>query len=148
MIGVNSETHGTIRKAARASCALIQATVPISIVYVRKCYGVGGAIQKGGNRFTWRVAWPTANWGNIPIEGGVYAAHKKEINNSPNPDEYLKKLQEKYKKVTSPFKTAEAFNIEDIIDPKFTRPFLCQWVEMAYNIEKNNLGKKKRGIRC
>jgi acetyl-CoA carboxylase carboxyltransferase component len=148
MIGKDSEIHGTIRRAARASCAIVQAKVPIAVVYIRKCFGVGGAIQKGGNNLSWRVAWPTAKWGNIPVEGGVYAAHRREIENSPNPDKLLKELEEKYKEIISPFKTAEAFGIEDIIDPKYTRPFLCKWIKLAYNVEKNNLGIKKRGMRC
>jgi acetyl-CoA carboxylase carboxyltransferase component len=44
-------------------------------------------------------------------------------------------------------RTAEAFGIEDIIDPRDTRPLLCKWVEMAYEVEKHNLGIKKRGMR-
>ena len=50
--------------------------------------------------------------------------------------------------VASPFRTAEAFGIEDIIDPRDTRRLLCEWVEMAYDVEKSNLGPKKRGMRC
>ncbi len=148
MIGKDSEIHGTLRKSARAGCAMVQATVPKAVVYVRKCFGVGGSIQKGGMDYTFRLAWPSARWGNIPIEGGVYVAHKREIENSENPEKFLKELMEKYKEVTSPFKTAEVFGIEQIIDPKFTRPILCDWVEMAYSVEKRNLGVKKRGMRC
>jgi acetyl-CoA carboxylase carboxyltransferase component len=39
------------------------------------------------------------------------------------------------------------FGIEDIIDPRETRKLLCEWVEMAYEVEKTNLGKKTRGMR-
>jgi acetyl-CoA carboxylase carboxyltransferase component len=82
------------------------------------------------------------------VEGGVYAAHRKEIESSEDPEAYLNELQKEYRAVSSPFRTAEAFGIEDIIDPRETRPLLCEWVEMAYAVEKENLGPKKRGMRC
>jgi acetyl-CoA carboxylase carboxyltransferase component len=146
-IGYNSEVHGTIRKGVRARFAMVQATVPSTVIYVRKCFGVAGAAQKPGMGFCWRYAWPTAVWGNIPVEGGVYAAHRAEIESTKDPERYLKELHEKYRSVSSPFRTAEAFGIEDIINPKETRPLLCEWVEMAYDMEKNNLGIKNRGMR-
>ena len=147
-IGKQSEIHGTIRKGVRASFAMVQATVPMAVLYLRKCFGVAGAAQKSGQRFSWRYAWPSAVWGNIPIEGGVYAAHRREIEAADDPEACLARLQETYRAVASPFRTAEAFGIEDIIDPRDTRSLLCDWVEMAYEVEKDNLGPKKRGMRC
>jgi acetyl-CoA carboxylase carboxyltransferase component len=147
-IGKKAEEHGTIRKGVRASFAIVQATVPSAVVYLRKCFGVAGAAQKGGARLSWRYAWPSAVWGNIPVEGGVYAAHRAEIESADDPDASLQELQETYRAIQSPFRTAEAFGIEDIIDPRETRPLLCEWVEMAYEVEKDHLGIKKRGMRC
>jgi acetyl-CoA carboxylase carboxyltransferase component len=147
-IGRKSEQGGTIRKGVRASFAIIQATVPLAVIYLRKCFGVAGAAQKGGLRFCWRYAWPSAVWGNIPVEGGVYAAHRAEIQAADDPEAYLRDLEETYRAVQSPFRTAEAFGIEDIIDPRDTRPLLCRWAEMAYEAEEGNLGVKKRGMRC
>ncbi|MCD4717609.1 MAG: carboxyl transferase, partial [Desulfobacterales bacterium] len=98
-------------------------------------------------QFCWRYAWPSAVWGNIPVEGGVYAAHRKEIESAEDPKAYLDQLQDTYRTVSSPFRTAEAFGIEDIINPKDTRQLLCEWVEIAYEVEKDNLGIKKRGMR-
>jgi acetyl-CoA carboxylase carboxyltransferase component len=109
---------------------------------------VAGGAQKSGIRLSWRYAWPSAVWGNIPVEGGVYAAHRREIESAEDPEAYLENLQETYRAISSPFRTAEAFGIEDIIDPRDTRPLLCEWVEMAYTVEKNNLGPKRRGMRC
>jgi len=147
-IGKKAEEHGTIRKGVRASFAIVQATIPLAVVYLRRCFGVAGAAQKGGLRLSWRYAWPSAVWGNIPVEGGVYAAHRAEIESAENPKAYLNELQDTYRSIQSPFRTAEAFGIEDIIDPRDTRPLLCNWVEMAYEIEKTNLGPKRRGMRC
>ena len=73
----------------------------------------------------------------FPVEGGVYAAHRREIEAADDPKGYLEKLQEEYRAVASPFRTAEAFGIEDIIDPVETRPLLCEWVEMAYQVESS-----------
>ena len=147
-IGKKSEIQGTIRKGVRASFAMVQATTPLAIMYIRKCFGVAGAAQKGGNRLSWRYAWPSAVFGNIPVEGGVYAAHRVEIESSEDPKACLEALHDRYREVTSPFKTAEFFGLEDIIDPRDTRPLLCDWVEMAYEVERHNLGPKKRGMRC
>jgi acetyl-CoA carboxylase carboxyltransferase component len=147
-VGKRSEEQGTIRKGVRASFAMIQATVPMAVVYVRKCFGVAGGAQKSGLRFSWRYAWPSAVWGNIPVEGGVYAAHRREIEASDDPKACLDRLQETYRAISSPFRTAEAFGIEDIIDPRDTRSLLCEWVEMAYQVERDHLGPKKRGMRC
>jgi len=147
-VGKQSEEHGTIRKGVRASFAIIQATIPMAVIYLRKCFGVAGGAQKSGIRLSWRYAWPSAVWGNIPVEGGVYAAHKREIESAEDPKTYLEELQETYRAIASPFRTAEAFGIEDIIDPRDTRSLLCEWVEMAYNVESKNLGPKKRGMRC
>jgi acetyl-CoA carboxylase carboxyltransferase component len=147
-IGKKSEEHGTIRKGVRASFAIMQATVPLAVIYLRKCFGVAGAAQKGGLRLSWRCAWPSAVWGNIPVEGGVYAAHRAEIESAEDPAAHLRELQDTYRAIQSPFRTAEAFGIEDIIDPRETRSLLCDWAEMACEIEKNNLGSKKRGMRC
>jgi acetyl-CoA carboxylase carboxyltransferase component len=147
-IGKKAEEYGTIRKGVRASFAIVQATIPLAVVYLRKCFGVAGGAQKSGIRLSWRYAWPSAVWGNIPVEGGVYAAHRAEIEAAEDQKAYLRDLQDTYRAIQSPFRTAEAFGIEDIIDPRDTRPLLCDWVEMAYEIEKNNLGVKKRGMRC
>ncbi len=147
-VGKKSEQMGTIRKGVRASFAIVQATIPIAVIYLRKCFGVAGGAQKGGSRLSWRYAWPSAVWGNIPAEGGIYAAHRAEIESAEDPNARLKELQDTYGAIASPFRTAEAFGIEDIIDPRETRPLLCDWVEMAYRIESRNLGVKKRGMRC
>jgi len=147
-IGKKSEEHGTIRKGVRASFAIVQATVPVAVIYLRKCFGVAGAAQRTAMQFSWQYAWPSAVWGNIPVEGGVYAAHRTEIESSQDPKKHLRELEKMYKALASPFRTAEAFGIEDIIDPRDTRSLLCNWVESAYNIEKTNLGPKKRGMRC
>ena len=147
-IGVKSEHMGTIRKGVRASFSVTQATIPWASIYVRKCFGVAGGAQSDPAKLNWRFAWPSAYWGNIPIEGGVYAAHRAEIEAAEDPMALHDKLQEYYRGFAQPFRAAEHFGIEDIIDPRETRPLLCDWIETAFPLEKTNLGKKGRGMRC
>ena len=147
-IGREAELNGTIRKGVRASFAVLQATIPWATIYIRKCFGVAGAAQSNPNTLNWRYAWPSALWGNIPVEGGVYAAHRREIEAAPNPMAKVNELMEMYRGFASPFRTAEAFGIQDIIDPRDTRQLLCEWIDMVYPLQKTNLGIKTRGMRC
>ncbi|HOP47107.1 MAG TPA: carboxyl transferase domain-containing protein [Desulfobacteraceae bacterium] len=147
-IGKDAEIQGTIRKGVRAVFSVYQATVPYVAIYIRKAYGVAGGSQEDYSGLNWRYFWPSANWGNIVVEGGVYAAHKAEIEASSDPEALLDELEEQYRNFASPFRSAEAFDIEDVIDPRDTRPLLCDWVEMGYSVEKKQLGIKSRGIRC
>lgn len=147
-IGVESEHQGTIRKGVRASFSVLQATIPWATVYVRKCFGVAGAAQSDTRQLNWRYAWPSAYWGNIPIEGGVYAAHRAEIESAPDPMARHDELQAYYAGFAQPFRAAEHFGIEDIIDPRDTRPLLCRWVALAFPLERQHLGPKQYGMRC
>ena len=78
------------------------------------------------------MAWPSGDWGSLPFEGGIEAAYKSDLEKSNNPEKLKKEIERKIKLVSSPFRTAEKFLIEDIIDPKDTRPKICQWVKLAY----------------
>ncbi len=147
-VGKEAELNGTIRKGVRAVFSVYQATVPFVAIYVRKAYGVAGGSQADYSGLNWRYFWPSANWGNIVVEGGVYAAHRAEIEAAEDPEALLDELEDRYRGYASPFRSAEAFDVEDIIDPRDTRPLLCDWVEMGYRIEKTRLGMKLRGMRC
>lgn len=147
-IGRKSEEYGTIRKGVRASMAVVQATIPWASIYVRRCFGVAGGAQSDFSELNWRYAWPSAYWGNIPVEGGVYAAHRAEIETASDPMARHDELQAYYRGFASPFRTAEHFAIEDIIDPRDTRPLLCDWIETVFPVEKTRLGIKTRGMRC
>ena len=148
LIGEKSERYGTIRKGVRAGISVLQATIPWATLYVRRCFGVAGGSQSDPAKLNWRYAWPSAYWGNIPVEGGVYAAHRMEIESSDNPDARHRELLEYYRAFSSPFRSAENFGIEDIIDPRDSRPLLCKWIKNAYPVEQTRLGPKSRGMRC
>ena len=62
------------------------------------------------------------------------------IDESDDPDKTRREIEAKLDALASPFKTAESFNIEDIMDPRDTRPMLCEFVEMAQSIIATQLG--------
>ena len=94
-----------------------------------------------------RFAWPSAYWGSIPLEGGIWAAHRKELEAADDPEARLAELEQHYSKFTSPFRTAEKFSVIDIIDPRETRSILCDWVEEAYEVTKTQVGEVRRTMR-
>lgn len=132
--GLEAEVAGTLLGATRVGEALHDCASPWVSILMRRCFGMAGALHgpKYGEALNLRYAWPSARWGSIPIEGGVMAAHKAEIENAPDPATKRAELEAFYLNMTSPFRTAEKFGIMDIIDPRETRAILCDWVEDAW----------------
>jgi len=138
--GLDAELGGTLLGATRVGEALHACRSPWASVIVRRCFGMAGALHapKYGESLNFRVAWPSARWGSIPIEGGVMAAHKAEIEAAADPAAKRAELEAFYLNMTSPFRTAEKFGILDIIDPRETRSLLCDWVEDAWERVKTD----------
>jgi acetyl-CoA carboxylase carboxyltransferase component len=147
LIGTAAERAGTIRAGARALAAVYQASVPWVSIIVRRVFGVAGAAHGNAQRLNLRYAWPSGDWGSLPIEGGVQAAYRRDIEAAPDPAARRRELETKLDALRSPFRTAEAFGIEEIIDPRDTRPLLCEWVATAYESLPSALGPKRRGCR-
>jgi acetyl-CoA carboxylase carboxyltransferase component len=147
LIGVAGEKQGTIRRGARAIFSVYQASVPWCSIIVRRVFGVAGAAHGNHSKLNLRYAWPSGEWGSLPIEGGVEAAYKRDLAAAPDPDALRRELEEKLGAMRSPFRTAESFGIEEIIDPRDTRPLLCDWVETAYRVLPAEVGAKRRGMR-
>jgi acetyl-CoA carboxylase carboxyltransferase component len=83
----------------------------------------------------------------LPIEGGVEAAYRRQIEAADDPDALRAELEDKLSSLRSPLLTAEAFGIEEIIDPRDTRPLLVEWARRAYELLPSALGPKSRGTR-
>ena len=148
MVGAESEADAVLREGVRARYIGLQVNVPVFTVIVRKCYGVagGGVIDRRGLNF--KIAWPSAEWGSLPVEGGVKAAYRREIENAPDPAQREKEIEEELRQLASPFRTAEAFATEDLIDPRETRPYLCQFIDALQGRLRSQLGPKyKAGVR-
>ncbi len=147
MIGLDGEKQATIRFGARYIFAVYQATIPWCSIILRRVFGVAGAAHGNHARLNLRYAWPSGEWGSLPIEGGVQAAYRRQIEAAEDPAAMRAEIEKRLSKVTSPFLTAEIFGVEEIIDPRDTRPLLCEWIETAYKLLPSQLGPKKRGMR-
>ena len=132
MIGRVAEAAGTIRYGVQAMNAVYRATVPLACVVVRRAYGIAGSAMSNADRFQYRFAWPSGDWGSLPIEGGIEVAYRAELDAAHDPGARLAEIRDRLNRVRSPFRTAERFGIEDIIDPRDTRPLLCEFVDLAW----------------
>jgi acetyl-CoA carboxylase carboxyltransferase component len=130
-VGLAAESSGVIRLGARAIGAVAQSTVPWCSILVRNVYGVGGGAHQPNNRLCIRYAWPSARWGSLPLEGGVEAAYRAELDAAPDPAAKMAEIERRLNALRSPFRTAEAFWVDEIIDPRDTRRLLCEFANMA-----------------
>jgi acetyl-CoA carboxylase carboxyltransferase component len=145
VIGTDAEKAATIRYGARALAAIYQATTPWCSVIVRKVYGVAGAAHQDASKLSYRFAWPSGNWGSLPLEGGIEAAYKAQLEAAEDPDALRAEIEQRLAARQSPFKTAEAFLVEEIIDPRDTRPLLCEFAELGARVQKK--GPTSHGLR-
>lgn len=131
MIGSAAERSGVLRAGVRVVHAGLQATVPCMTVIIRKCYGMAGMAMVNQKGLNLKLAWPSGEWGSLPVEGGVAVAFRRDIANAPDPAAREAELEAEFRTYANPFKTAEAFAVEDIIDPRDTRFHICRQLEAA-----------------
>ena len=132
MVGRAAEAAGTIRYGVSAMNAIYRATVPLASVIIRRAYGIAGSAMSNAERFQYRFAWPSGDWGSLPIEGGIEVAYGAELESSGDYDAALAQIRDRLNRIRSPFRTAERFGVEDIIDPRDTRPLLCEFADLAW----------------
>jgi acetyl-CoA carboxylase carboxyltransferase component len=148
LIGTRAEQRATIRYGVRAISAVYQAAVPGAEIIVRRVFGVGGAGLVNRHRLTRRWAWPSADWGSLPVEGGIEAAYRADLERSDDPAALLAEIRGKLDAVRNPMRTAERFGVEEIIDPRESRPLLCDWVKDAYAVLRGTgPGRPSFGVR-
>ena len=131
LIGLEAEKAATIRHGVRAMAAVNQTTVPWCTMIVRNAFGVAGAVNVPHGRLALRYAWLSAYWGSLPLEGGIEAAYRAEIEASADPAATLREIEQRLNLLRSPFRTAESFWVEEIIDPRDTRKLLCEFARLA-----------------
>jgi acetyl-CoA carboxylase carboxyltransferase component len=131
MIGLEAERSATIRHGVRAMAAMNQTTVPWCTVIVRNAFGVAGAAHQPAGRLSLRYAWLSAYWGSLPLEGGIEAAYRAEIEAAQDPPAKLAEIETRLNALRSPFRSAERFWVEEIIDPRRTRALLCDFARLA-----------------
>ncbi|KAF2124050.1 ClpP/crotonase [Dothidotthia symphoricarpi CBS 119687] len=137
-IGTAAERSATMRHGVALAGAYYSTTIPVFSVVVRRVYGVAGGVMLDCRDPRMRVAWPSGEWGSLPLEGGIEVGHAfelKEIERKEGRerrDERYRELEEEYRRLMNPVRTANAFGVEEIVDPAVTRGVCCEWVERVY----------------
>jgi acetyl-CoA carboxylase carboxyltransferase component len=144
MVGLQAEQAATLREGMRTVYTALQATVPMLTVVIRKCYGMAGMATTDKNGLDFKIAWPSAEWGSLPVEGGAAAAFRREIESAPDPKARLAEIEAELRTLASPLLTAEAFAVEDVIDPRETRAYLCRFIDAMQPRLATTLGIKYR----
>jgi acetyl/propionyl-CoA carboxylase alpha subunit/acetyl-CoA carboxylase carboxyltransferase component len=134
-VGIEHEIAGTIRKGGEWMIAFAQISVPIFTVIMRRSFGVAGnnfATPREGSSA--RVAWPAADVGGIPPEGGIEAAYKRQLAEAKDPAALRAEINARIESARGPLGPLNKFQMEEMIDPRDTRRLVCEWVENAWRI--------------
>jgi acetyl-CoA carboxylase carboxyltransferase component len=136
-IGTVAERTGTMRWGVELGKAYHATTMPIFNVITRRAYGVAGGLMIGARDPVMQVAWPSGQWGSLPLEGGIEVGHRHELREAEKVGkkaERYQELEEEYRRLMNPVRTANAFGVEEIIDPKDTRQVCCAWAKHVYKV--------------
>jgi acetyl-CoA carboxylase carboxyltransferase component len=145
MIGSQAEKEATIRYGTAAVLTAAMTTVPWASIMIRRSFGVAQAAHYGPGGFV--LAWPSAESGPLPVEGGVAVAFQKDIASAPDPEARRQELETKFAAKQSPFPRSEAFSVHDLINPAETRFELCRWVDRIVPLLPGLLGSAQFHIR-
>jgi len=146
--GTNQEHHGIIRSGAKLLYAYCEATVPKLTVITRKAYGGAYDVMSSKHiRGDFNVAWPSAEIAVMGPDGAVNIIFRKELEKAKDPVQRKAELVADYReKFASPYVAAERGYIDDVIEPKETRPRLINALEMLSNKRDANPAKKHGNI--
>ena len=134
-VGLEHEMAGTIRKGGEWMIAFAQITVPIFTVIMRRSFGVAGnnyATPRSG--VSPRVVWPAADVGGIPPEGGIEAAYKRQLAEAADPVALRAEINARIESARGPVGPLNRFQMEEMIDPRDTRRYVCEWAQNAFRI--------------
>ncbi len=128
MPGTSQEWGGIIRHGAKLLYAFTEATVPKLTVVTRKAYGGAYDVMNSKHMLAdFNFAWPTSEVAVMGPEGAVNIIYRRDIAESPTPDERRAKLMDDYKaRFANPYAAAERGYIDDVIEPRQTRPKLIR----------------------
>ena len=139
MVGLESEKQGIERAGARLVIATCESRMPWLTIVMGRVFGVAGQCQHRPTGMFQRYAWPSARWGSMHIEGGASAAYRREIDTAEDPEAKRAEIEDRLRRLASPFRTAEATG-QDIIDPADTRRVAVEFVEDAQSVLATQLG--------
>ncbi|RLD08114.1 MAG: methylmalonyl-CoA carboxyltransferase [Chloroflexota bacterium] len=146
--GVNQEHGGIISSGAKLLYAFCEATVPKLTLITRKGYGGAYDVMSSKHiRGDINLAWPSAEIAVMGSEGAVEIIFRKELAQAENPVQRKNELVKEYReKFTSPYIAASRGYLDDVIEPRDTRPRLINALEMLSNKRDHNPAKKHGGI--
>jgi methylmalonyl-CoA decarboxylase subunit alpha len=144
MVGVEAERGGVVRKGMRAIQAVAGAEVPLITIHVRKAFGMAVNATSNPDALGLRLAWPSAEWGDMPVEGGVEAGFRRAIEAADDPEAFRREAEARLFAASDPWKTAEAFGVEATIDPAATRSIVAAFLNAALGGMATRLGPPRR----
>jgi acetyl-CoA carboxylase carboxyltransferase component len=144
--GVDQEHNGIIRHGAKLLYAYSEATVPRVTVITRKAYGGAYVVMNSrGIRADLVYAWPSAEIAVMGAQGAVNVIFRRELAGADDADARRTELIEEYeRKFANPYKAAELGLVDEVIEPRQTRPKLIRALEMLRN-KREDLPPKKHG---
>jgi propionyl-CoA carboxylase beta chain len=146
--GANQEFGGIIVHGAKLLYAYAEATVPKIAVILRKAYGGAYLVMSSKHlRGDINYAWPIGEAAVMGAEGAVNILNREEIRSAPDPEAKRKELVEAYRaRFSNPYVAAGRGFIDDVIDPRDTRPKIIRALEMLQNKVDSNPPKKHGNI--
>jgi propionyl-CoA carboxylase beta chain len=141
--GTSQEWGGIIRHGAKLLYAFSEATVPKFSIITRKAYGGAYCVLNSKHiGADYNFAWPSAEIAVMGPEGACNIIFKKEISESPTPDQRRKEFAEDYRiKFSNPYVAASRGYIDDVIEPEQTRSRLISSLKSIY---KKRIGRPLR----
>ncbi|KAH7035476.1 propionyl-CoA carboxylase-like protein [Microdochium trichocladiopsis] len=139
-VGTAAERAATMRHGVDLAAMYYTTTIPIFSVIVRRVYGVAGGIMVDSRDPHARVAWPSGEWGSLPLDGGIEVGHAHELREIARTEgeearrQRYAQLEDEYRRLQNPVRTANQFGIEEVIDPAVTRRVLAEWVAHMYEV--------------
>jgi propionyl-CoA carboxylase beta chain len=142
--GLDQEHNGIIRSGAKLLYAYCEATVPKITIVTRKAYGGAYDVMSSKHvRGDVNLAWPTAEIAVMGPDGAVNIIFRKELAQAEDPVARKAELVSEYReKFANPYIAASRGYIDDVIEPRETRPRLINSLEMLANKRDNNPPKK------
>ena len=132
MVGTKVEQAGIIRHGAKMLHAVAAATVPKVTVVLRKAYGAGYYVMCGrAYEPDLLVAWPTAEISVMGAEGAVEIVFRKQVEEADDPVAKKAELIEAYRGLIDVYVAARNDMVDDVIDPRETRPSIIRALELA-----------------
>ena len=146
--GTDQEHGGIIKNGAKLLYAYCEATVPKVTVITRKAYGGAYDVMNSKHvRGDMNYAWPSAEIAVMGAKGAVEIIFKKDITEADNPEAELQKKTDEYSDMfANPYTAAARGYVDDVIEPKTTRPRLIRAFEMLETKKDTNPPKKHGNI--